>query len=201
MTISLSEIRARLLTETPKEPPAEPVRVTNERGGYIPHKRVYLAGKIAKNDWRAALVPGLREHAYWSSFDMIRTISGTVYAGPYFVGCDHGCSHGPNSHGAVGKEFGCMGDNWPDRPTVFGECLRQISRADLMFVWLGHGAETAYGTYVEIGYAYAEQIPIVVGLPAALARNHAGWFGLAAARTVVFGDTAAAAYSAFMALR
>ena len=58
--------------------------------------RVYLAGKISKNDWRHQLIAGLRNHS-WEDGPL--TQSGFTYVGPFFISCDHGGFHGPNTHG------------------------------------------------------------------------------------------------------
>ena len=74
--------------------------------------RIYLAGKITKNGWRKEIVPQLRsawgapclDAADWRDIDPLEFYLGGVhfhYVGPYFVGCDHGCFHGPNSHGIL----------------------------------------------------------------------------------------------------
>src|SRR5262245_48320700 len=80
---------------------------------------VYLAGKIRKNCWRHELVAGLREATSESSScpsgDPVslpdewpvlhRAVLGEHhYAGPYFQSCDHGCFHGPDSHGTAATE-------------------------------------------------------------------------------------------------
>ena len=54
--------------------------------------KVYAAGKIHKNDWRPVRRGG----------ELIDTVEleKYVYVGPFFIGCDHGCFHGDNSHGA-----------------------------------------------------------------------------------------------------
>src|ERR1700730_9535978 len=68
----------------------------------------YLAGKISKNGWRHRLVPRLSDSP-WAESGPITEMPilkngiapGLHYSGPYFVACDHGCFHGPNTHGAI----------------------------------------------------------------------------------------------------
>ena len=70
-----------------------------QRNTYV-KPNIYIAGKIGKNDFRHALIPGLREH---------HPDSGPLdcgafrYVGPFFESCDHGCRHGRNSHGVLGE--------------------------------------------------------------------------------------------------
>jgi len=56
--------------------------------------RIYLAGKIAQNDWRHELFPGLRGA---EDFDGPPARWGFDYAGPYFISDDHGLQHGPGT--------------------------------------------------------------------------------------------------------
>jgi hypothetical protein len=77
----------------------------------------YLAGKIAKNDWRHALVKPTRASSSpsWTLRGVIsqdevhhpwlealyEAIEGRDhYVGPFFVADDHGCFHGSGTHGA-----------------------------------------------------------------------------------------------------
>lgn len=72
--------------------------------------KIYLAGKVAKGDWRHQFVPELRnvlDHEVVDASDVTvlwpRFIQGFLsqhdYVGPFFASCDHGCSHAPTSHG------------------------------------------------------------------------------------------------------
>jgi hypothetical protein len=81
-------------------------------------KNIYLAGKIRKNDWRESIIPDIK---YWIEGHDIRSIESIAnwpilegvikekynYTGPFFVSCDHGCYHGPNSHGYGAMDAGC----------------------------------------------------------------------------------------------
>ena len=66
--------------------------------------KIYLAGKIKKNDWRGALVPWLEDlmPEDWHKTVTLDMDGRNEYVGPFFVACDHGCAHGSNGHGAVG---------------------------------------------------------------------------------------------------
>lgn len=118
--------------------------------------KIYCAGKISKNDWRDSLIHSRRG----SDFDLtnkwpeIEISSGDIYVGPYFSpGCDHGCTHGDNSHGW--NEIGCVTDyGVPDvKTTTFHKCLDAINRCDIFFAWID--TKDCYGTLVEIGFAKA----------------------------------------------
>lgn len=129
---------------------------------------MYAAGKIAKNDWRGTssdcdsvtqwrdVVRWHDRHPWWPD---PATGLRIVYAGPFFVRCDHGCYHGPGSHGAGGDMVPCP-DDPPPRSEVASACLRQVAGADVVYVRLDH--REAFGTLVEVGYAAALGKPIVL---------------------------------------
>lgn len=136
-------------------------------------RSIYLAGKIGPNDWRHKVVPGLRavdwdsrttdwpvlKHAIggnaawdWRS----RTTSGGIldYTGPFFISDDHGCGHGPCTHGASGDgDQDCCNYVLTDerRKQIRRLCFRAIARSDLIFAWIND--LTGYGTLTELGYA------------------------------------------------
>ena len=78
--------------------------------------KIYLAGKIGKNDWRHDIVGTCLSDAC-SDFYAYGRQDETAqiamewpvlpkaifaeydYTGPYFVACDHGCFHGIGTHG------------------------------------------------------------------------------------------------------
>lgn len=148
-------------------------------------RSIYLAGKIAKNDWRHQVVSGLRSAASdqafslftggtdvppWSSHSMTVLQRTWSYTGPVPSSCDHGCGHSVEGvgHGFAGGciEVGHDGDE-QQRQFVIHQCLDAIRRCDIFFAWLDD--PTAYGTLVEIGYARGYNKEIVVALP------RAGW--------------------------
>lgn len=107
---------------------------------------LYLAGKIGKNDWRHDLVPRLRNQT-WND-GPIETDSFS-YVGPFFIACDHGCSHGSNKHGMVQE---CT-EPFYTREDVIKLNLAALAKADLVFAYIT--APDCYGTIMEIGWAIA----------------------------------------------
>lgn len=133
--------------------------------------KVYLAGKIAKNDWRGSVV---REVASGSadpipdvfqeqpmSFDGFRSRSQHVCTGPFFIRCDHGCYHGRTAHGMGANDRGCYDDRVRNDQVV-ALCLDAIRRSDVVFTWFGDDADGSYGTLFELGYARALGVPVWV---------------------------------------
>jgi hypothetical protein len=133
---------------------------------------VYLAGKIDKNDWRRHFVgdnAGLcgqneRSSRKEMTEDILRdafvvdTLHSSVffdYTGPFFFDCDHGCSHGPSTHGVAS---GCGSVTSTDldkteRQYVLNNSERQIRKSTLFFAYIEN--YDAFGTLVEIGIARA----------------------------------------------
>lgn len=143
---------------------------------------IYLAGKITKNGWRSKYVKGLRG-AYTDSdqadgtpwpilYDALG--DGLHYVGPYFVACDHGCTHGTESHATLGGcvtargEFGPhvvwkhAGDDDGVRYNVARTCMSAVRMADVVIAVVG---DDTHGTLVEVGYALG------LGKRVILARN------------------------------
>lgn len=144
----------------------------------------YLAGRVGKNDWRAALYPDIRG-AICSGNQPDNEITWTTQrgvlpdghhcSGPFFVSCDHGCYHGPTRHGMMGGcsdwELGYFDD--VDRTTekffdalrsrrqaIFGLCTKAIADCDVVLAYIDK--PDAYGTLVELGMAYAAGKTIVL---------------------------------------
>lgn len=141
--------------------------------------RVYIAGKICRGDWRNSVVPGL--HGRFLSGDCLQDVlevedttdptrgfsnpspmrcPGFIYTGPFFIRDDHGCAHGPASHGAYNRHL----SDATFREVAHANALRGIRQASAVFAWLGgDDALTAYGTVTEIGYARALGTPVFIG--------------------------------------
>jgi hypothetical protein len=179
---------------------------------------LYCAGKIAPNDWRDHLF-GTRDVGGWG--DQSRGWNTDEpdaprfygrgnggdhphwrYAGPFFISCDHGCGHGPASHGCaigvseqdlalfngLGASGGCIFGSWPTphRGQVLKASLSCIRAADLVFVWIGSDFASAHGTIAEIGYAAALKKPIYAARSPEMATSNLVelWFPLGMTRFV-----------------
>jgi very-short-patch-repair endonuclease len=151
---------------------------------------IYLAGKITAHGWRDAIVGWRRaEDALSSDLDEGQGIDwaccnselpaswslriGEHYdiTGPFFVGCDHSCTHGQSTHATAG---GCI---QPHRGTardgVRQLCLDAIDRSDVVFAWLDD--YTAHGTIGEIAWAHRAEKHIVLAVPPCPTENVYGW--------------------------
>jgi nucleoside 2-deoxyribosyltransferase len=142
---------------------------------------VYLAGKISGNNWREKILPVLRHNAPspWAYSDRplpkadetkaLPICAGFSFIGPFFLECE--CDHLnhyrlEDSHG-VGANESSAGDHGrlcgpkvASPRQVVELCLGWVDRADAVFAWLDD--VTAYGTMIELGYAYGKGIPIWV---------------------------------------
>lgn len=128
---------------------------------------IYLAGKIARGDWRHEilrldgawtdyLTSGMWTSEHWPV--LTGAVFGLDYTGPYFVESCHGMAHGPQTHGCNGQYQPA-----PDRFEVIRLCFDAIKRSDIVFAWLDANDLTAYGTLVELGYAKALGKKIIIG--------------------------------------
>jgi len=134
-----------------------------------PNYTFYFVGKIEHTGWRHRIFD-LRNIDYpWDAY-----ISGYAprighciapalhYGGPFTVGCDHGCYHGPNTHGAGVNRDTCEGGMWDSSlpcnqksfaAQIVSNCLRSIAGVDIVFAWIDD--LTAYGSLAELGFARA----------------------------------------------
>jgi len=120
------------------------------------HHTAYLAGKIRKNDWR----PCNKWDPDISDFDISERVNDSLtVTGPFFIPCDHGCYHGPESHGVGATNGGCCGD-YLTRDDVFRICKSQIDRAEILFAFID--CINCFGTIAEIGYAHAKGKEIII---------------------------------------
>ena len=151
---------------------------------------VYLAGKIRKHCWRHQLISSLRE-SVWRDGPLQQ--KNFFYIGPFFIGCDHGCFHNNNSHGNVairganlcpGRDSNAEFDA-PHLETAT-RCLEAIIKADLVFCYID--AADCYGTLVEIGYALAHDVPLVVAFAPSIASpaDNDFWFACAKAQWRIY---------------
>lgn len=112
--------------------------------------KLYLAGKIKKNDFRHLIVAGLRE---FSHHDGPIETKDFIYVGPFFVSCDHGCYHQAGSHGVI-HDDGCIGDPAGTRRDVIKRNNAALDSADLVFAYID--ATDCHGTLIELGRATAK---------------------------------------------
>jgi hypothetical protein len=158
----------KYLAEIQEANKREHERLEREAAKYQP-EIFYFCGKIAKNDWRHTLINlSIRSTEYpleqyrTGPLPIIPHAFGPAlhYAGPFFVSCDHGCYHGPNSHGTAANrhavtEWGnCLDCRLPHRDEVMRNCCLSIRACSIVFAWLDD--LSAYGSFAEIGLAYAE---------------------------------------------
>jgi hypothetical protein len=173
----------------------------------------YLCGKIEKDDWRHQLVNyELRDEpyplfAYRRGAPIIQDGlgKGLHYGGPFFIGCDHGCYHGPNSHGvSANSEHFCIEefDEGPQISPPFKEfstevtknCLTSIAHASIIFAWIDD--LSAYGSLAELGYARALKKPIWLAWPKPLPDL---WFIWEMASVTIIAQTASSAFHELLA--
>lgn len=163
-------------------------------------KMIYLAGKIARNDWRHEIV---RDLEYAKTGVPIVT-SRFVYVGPYFAeNAMHGITHGANTHGRLYDDANAEDISDAavhldaERIKTAQACLSQIARCDALFAWLGD--TTAYGTLVEIGYAAAMNKTVAIASTHYISTPRQGrpghlddlWFAVATATIAIEAPTPA----------
>jgi hypothetical protein len=107
--------------------------------------KLYLAGKIKKNDFRHSIVSDLHEHG--PNEGPIEN-EDFIYVGPFFVSCDHGCYHQERSHGVINDD-GCVGDPAGTRRQVIKRNNTALDSADLVFAYID--ATDCHGTLIELG--------------------------------------------------
>lgn len=144
--------------------------------------RVYLAGKIDKYDWRHQLVPNLRGHL-WADGPIDAGLY--EYVGPFFVSCDHGCNHQPNSHGATaGYE---VNESTFTRSNVIRNNTVALDAADMVFAYIS--APDCYGTLIELGWALRAGKKVVVVFTTEIPFDDF-WYGSHQAQSVHIGQDA-----------
>lgn len=139
-------------------------------------KKIYFAGKISKNDWRNELTTisikpswnNVGRWDYWGiwgkyNYKQYLEQEDFIYTGPFFISCDHGCSHGENTHGA--GESSCI-DKAPKKAEIFEGCINQIKDSDYVFCWIDE--MDCYGTLFELGVAHNQGKNIFIGINAKL---------------------------------
>ena len=144
--------------------PKRPMDIRSREFANAP-ARIYLAGKIAKNDWRLRLTDNAKANMEEEALDRFIAIPiqahGYVWTGPYAVACDHGCFHGPLTHGA-GANVWCSPEpetsKLARRNLVHSLNEQRIERSTGVFAYIDE--LDRYGTLAEIGHAYGQRIPV-----------------------------------------
>lgn len=152
--------------------------------------KVYLAGKISRDDWRKH-IDGYRPFSidasdvadnendwnvnmddfekHFGELPVISKYPCIQVTGPFFLSCDHGCYHGDKSHGVGAVEWKDFnhGQTWSGcsgfsftREEVKQICLHQIHRSDMVFAYIDD--PTCYGTLFELGFAKSAGKTVVV---------------------------------------
>ncbi|MET8993743.1 hypothetical protein [Amycolatopsis sp. NPDC004169] len=145
---------------------------------------IYAVGKIEHNGWRTQLLPVCKEYDYGNDrtgiqppwpVNPIVDLPGALYVGPHFLGDDHGCFHGENTHGVAAGGAAC-GEAYVglSRPDVVKRCLTAIEQATHVFAWIDKG--DAYGSLVELGFARGLGKQIYLYLAEDLAEEEDMWF-------------------------
>jgi hypothetical protein len=179
-------------------------------------KKIYLAGKIYPGDYRHQVVSHLRmlgefyenPEMEWPIFK--KTIAGKHhYVGPYFIACDHRCSHGKNTHG---YGIGCGGkviedeynEHCPDagrRPHIVKQRENAILNSDIVFAWIDD--LTAFGTLFELGLAVKHDKRVILALKNKEEIRENLWFIITyfeskSIEEIIYHDSASEAFQVFL---
>jgi len=131
---------------------------------------VYMAGKIARTDWRVPIVGSDLQAGERDVAPVPFETGQFLYTGPFFTACLHGSAEHKyeaiaRTHCGCGGHCGhCVGwgeeteEHGPLYSDVVARSIAGLRRADVVFVWLD--AEDAYGTFAEIGIAHTLGKPI-----------------------------------------
>lgn len=184
-------------------------------------KRIYMAGKITQNGWRSNIVSAIRDYPPPSKGEFINVDGYPLdYVGPFFLSCDHGCSHGEKTHGVAPSccisereaatalnldESKFHGGKNTYSNSVINKCFAGINKADTVFVWID--CVDCYATLIEAGYSYANKKDLRVGISESIKPRisyqektegrlgtHELWFVQNMANGFVFSDTAKKAF-------
>ena len=126
------------------------------RESYRKHK-IYFAGKVVYH--------GDPDHIYvhccsWPDITerVYEDRNAYITMGPIVLGDDHGCCHGPATHGCG---IDCCENNEATKSDILQWCLKQIDECDVVVVT--YNKETnCFGTMNEVGYAYAKKKVILI---------------------------------------
>jgi len=132
--------------------------------------KIYLAGKIGRNDWRHSIVDGLGEYSVgveeWTVLK--ESIFATHdYVGPYFLSWGHGQTHCSDFLHATECRHGATHE-------ISDACFNAIKQCDLLFAYIE--SNDCFGTFCEIGYAIANEKQIVICYAPGVDENNDMWF-------------------------
>lgn len=132
----------------------------------ISNPKIYIAGKISKENFREWIVPELASHQ-WGQ----RNIQTALYEflGPYTVNCKHGCFSGNGTHESVGND-GAIDLSQKD---VIETNMAAIRNADLVIAYIS--TTDCFGTLFEIGWAIARGKKVIL-LISPDVPEHEFWF-------------------------
>lgn len=129
-------------------------------------KSIYLAGPInhTRCSWRRIEGPEFHGGDFISYtrslISYTEVIDGWRVTGPWMIGCDHGCYHGPASHGMGPAGCFAFADHAVIRHMVLQNAVSQIHAADVVYARIDR--DDCYGTIFELGLAatYSKRIYI-----------------------------------------
>jgi len=174
---------------------------------YANRLKVYLAGKIGHNDWRSQVTAGVKANMEDEALNPAiafavpyATLNGYAWTGPYAIACDHGCAHGPSTHGAAITV--CATEHYTTlrarRDLVHRLNISRLERATGVFAYIDE--LDCFGTLAEIGHAYGKGIPVGLcyGPRITVHERDNLWFVERYATWIYDGPPLKAAFSGFM---
>jgi len=112
---------------------------------------IYIAGKIRQDrSLRQVVNCSVYSTEEYLNVKPVKINDYFIYVGPFVIGCDHGCYHGPHTHGVGTNKIGC-GEEGIQEETVYSQCVKQIASCDIFLAWIDE--PDCYGTLVELGFA------------------------------------------------
>lgn len=158
--------------------------------------KIYLAGKISKNNWRNKILKKSRIDELEAPYILKE---GLEYTGPYFLSCDHGCYHGDRTHGRRVEGVSICSDDYinESRERTISKCYQWIDDADILFCWIDD--ITAYGTFTEIGYASAKNKIIYIACDKKIERESLEiWFPILSSKVLTYENNIDDAWNGFI---
>lgn len=156
--------------------------------------RFYFAGKISRRGWRNTIIQESLEQVnpYTDNTILRESVIFGVhdYTGPYFVKeAGHGFEqYEGNMHGRIDPGDQDIIGHGFDRANVLESCFEGIRACDVVFAWID--CFDAYGTLVELGFAYATRKQIWIASPRPLQDM---WFAYELADKTCYNEKSASA--------